>query len=57
MKKSLLYFKLKYEVKLKSLLNTKQKSSDYFKNDLAAIQEQAFYMVKTRVGSIIEEVK
>lgn len=54
---SFIYFRKKYDIKLKKLLKTKKDSMDYFKNDLAAVQEQAFLMVKTRIGSIIEEVK
>jgi len=29
---------------------------EYFKKDIPGIQEQAFYMLKARIGPIIEEV-
>ena len=48
--------KFKFTSKLAKLKLDKKKSDAYYKKDIPGIQEQAFYMLKSRVGIIIEGV-
>lgn len=50
------YFGMKKKVLLQKLEKKKKAADDYYKSDIAGVQEQAFYMLRTRVGAIVEEV-
>lgn len=55
-KTSFLYMKLRFE--LKKLKNTKDYNENklFYDKDIPGIQEQTFYMLKTRMGLIVEDV-
>ena len=49
--------KLRYKLKFQRNKLDYDEAQSYAKTDLAGIQEQTLYMIKTRMGLIIEDVK